>query len=119
MPQLDSLAYLSQVFWLILLFSIYYIVLVKFILPRLKTIFDVRHSLQINESRFLQNEYSGKANFSTFKFPTQNVVQLSNLLTLQILRTITSNSTLIYRSICIKSIRYLINYKRIKFISII
>ena len=119
MPQLDFLAYFSQVFWLVLLFSIYYIVLVQFILPRIKTIFDVRHSFQVNASRLSQNETSTSNSNHTLKFPTQDVVQLLNQSTFQIVGATASNSITIYKSIHNQTIRYLTNFKKIKVISII
>lgn len=51
MPQLDKLTFISQLFWLFILFFILYIVLREFIIPRLYTNLRVRHYIMSN-SRF-------------------------------------------------------------------
>ena len=59
MPQLNPEFWVSQIFWLLLTFGILYIVLSKFILPKISSNLEARKS-QILES--CQNEacYSGK-----------------------------------------------------------
>ena len=50
MPQLDTLTFFSQYFWLSLFFFGFYIALVKFYLPKLSLIFKIR-SLKIASAR--------------------------------------------------------------------
>lgn len=42
MPQLDATSYMSQLFWLILIFTTFYFVLAQFLIPAMSTIFKVR-----------------------------------------------------------------------------
>lgn len=46
MPQLDPVSFLSQFFWLCIVFSSLYLILVKFCLPRIARIFKVREFIQ-------------------------------------------------------------------------
>jgi hypothetical protein len=54
MPQLDPVTFLSQFFWLSLVFSVLYLLLVKYFLPSIARTLKVREYLQ-NESSNLNN----------------------------------------------------------------
>lgn len=76
MPQLDRLAYVSQVIWLVVMFFVIYLVLVKTGLPKLYKILRFRQ-----DKLFLLNENVIKAEREVFfigqgsKTVVQNVVQ--------------------------------------------
>jgi F0F1-type ATP synthase membrane subunit b/b' len=59
MPQLDTATYLSQVFWLLLVFFVFYILVLQFILPKLSTILKVR-SKKLNEGSHILEEMSSE-----------------------------------------------------------
>jgi hypothetical protein len=50
MPQLDPVTFASQFFWLCIVFSALYLILVKFCLPNIARILKVREYMQTNSS---------------------------------------------------------------------
>jgi F0F1-type ATP synthase membrane subunit b/b' len=51
MPQLDTLTYLSQLFWVFIIFAVFYAMVVRHILPALSTAIKVRKKkLQANST---------------------------------------------------------------------
>ena len=61
MPQLDSKYWFSQSFWLVLIFSILYLVLSKFFIPKIKDNLDNREK-KIRENLEEAKEFSEQAN---------------------------------------------------------
>ena len=55
MPQLDTATYLPQVFWLLVVFFIFYVLVLQFILPKLSTILKIR-SKKLNEGENILGE---------------------------------------------------------------
>lgn len=49
MPQLDTLSYMSQLFWLFIILSTFYILVIQFIAPELKKITRLRTLLTTTE----------------------------------------------------------------------
>ena len=85
MPQLDKITFFTQVSWLIIVFFSLYIVLVKFILPKLALILKLR---QRSMNKFLIDGYNFKKeaeiNVSTYfeifyRFTIKSNKSLSNL----------------------------------------
>ena len=56
MPQLDPTYWASQAFWLILIFTILYISIAKFYLPKIKNNLDDRVEIDINNPEFELND---------------------------------------------------------------
>lgn len=50
MPQLDSLSYFTQYFWLILTFFTFYYINANYIIPSLSKIFKVRNNLKLAQT---------------------------------------------------------------------
>jgi F-type H+-transporting ATPase subunit b len=59
MPQLDTFMYLSQVFWLLVLFTIFYILVLNNILPNISRVLKLRRKKISSEGSFiLLEEYN-------------------------------------------------------------
>jgi hypothetical protein len=61
MPQLDTTTFLPQVFWLIVVFFIFYVLVLQFILPKLSTILKVR-SKKLSQGQNILGEMSSETN---------------------------------------------------------
>ena len=56
MPQLDTFMYLSQVFWLLVLFTIFYILVLNNILPNISRVLKLRRKKISSEGSFILSE---------------------------------------------------------------
>jgi hypothetical protein len=61
MPQLDTATFLPQVFWLLLVFFIFYVLVINFILPKLSTILKVR-SKKLSEGESILGDMTAETN---------------------------------------------------------
>jgi len=64
MPQLDTMTYLTQLFWLILLYGSFYLFITKYTLPTIVKIIYTRESLSAlrTEKALIREELKGNAN---------------------------------------------------------
>jgi F-type H+-transporting ATPase subunit b len=63
MPQLDSSHFITQVFWLFIVFSVIYFFVSKFFAPRINGIIEVRHqkiNQDLNKAESLVKDYTFK-----------------------------------------------------------
>jgi hypothetical protein len=57
MPQLDTLTYISSLFWIMLTFLVYYILYVKEVLPNVSSVLKIRNSKEgVINRMVLKNE---------------------------------------------------------------
>lgn len=61
MPQLDTATFLPQVFWLLVVFFIFYVLVINFILPKLSTILKVR-SKKLSQGESILGEMTSEKN---------------------------------------------------------
>jgi F0F1-type ATP synthase membrane subunit b/b' len=55
MPQLDKITFLSQVFWLLLIFLSFYLITLRFLLPTISQILKIRRKKLESDSKQLTN----------------------------------------------------------------
>lgn len=86
MPQIDSVTFFSQLFWLRLSFFTFYILIIRFVIPRISYILKVRSkkvSLDLQDSSTSSREVSFMLNkydnfFSDLRRTSRQLVQQSN-----------------------------------------
>ena len=73
MPQLDPTYWASQAFWLILVFTILYIAISKFYLPKIKDNLDNREN-KIKEDLETRDKYDSTRKLSPLKKPVDAII---------------------------------------------
>ena len=72
MPQLDTYMYFSQVFWLLVIFTIFYILILNNILPNISRVLKLRRKqISVGDSSIISEEYKTVMN------TTSGVIEVS------------------------------------------
>lgn len=79
MPQLDPVTFLSQFFWLCIVFSSLYLILVKFCLPNIARILKVREFILLNSSSDFAEPKSPVINSKNFSIAKKFFVSYPEL----------------------------------------
>lgn len=83
MPQLDSVTFVSQIFWIFLIFAVFYLINVEHILPAIGSMLRIRvkkHGLDSSKSSLLQIvQTEASSNKEQSIFTNLNDIQGSNI----------------------------------------
>jgi hypothetical protein len=67
MPQLDIISYMSQLFWLLILLALFYLLVIRYILPELKKIQRVREIYTFQEFPISLSKYQTNISISMYE----------------------------------------------------
>ncbi len=74
MPQLDKFSFFTQIFWLIVLLFLFYLILINILLPNLAAILKIRYKKLFELKQSLLN-YS-KIEIDLYKFKKDNIINI-------------------------------------------